>query len=655
MYFDTLKVSTLEQTAEQTSARGGLGNPELIIWDYGKEISVTLEDALFSPASQSLMWGGKFGTKSSKIKGVWNPIEFDTDKWGRRIYLNPIIAEATIYRTDENGYPSEDARYQIIDKDGNIYPYKGNPISTNYIWNTLLEEDGWVEFICPCDNQWKKVKYIPADSHYKYLSQENKSNPKEDQLKGYALYCPNNFPIYEKDDDTELSLDMRQNGYYSSELLTTWFDINNNNSRAPEKAEIIVENFGKFDFKNYKYSAVDRPESISETDEPSSKLCVSEEIDSDTFSGNAGCSCSSAHGYIWEDTDLKMTSLEGNMDIYYSEGASIKYRVPTDSQNKQVMVARRKLYLTQFVTADPWDLDGNPPKEVEDFIDLTTRQETSGKSYGWVVDAYESKVDFYVNVTWTVPTVEDGESLNHMTRVKVGTFYIIADWNAAMYSMEDLIYPINSGLEDVYVLERMEKCKASQTFAINTDRNIKSANYRYMPEYSQADLVVFIDPKTMKPFEANSDNFMRKNGTIVTGNLRIIKQNDIYYKWTRTRAPKYTSLGHRITVDATHFPGTYRLVGETYARSRDTGKDQRYQFEIPLCKMSSENNLTLEAAGDPTTFTMTLKVLRKEDGTMMKLTQYNVDCQSYDGYKSGSTKIIPISGVVNEDLSDLST
>jgi hypothetical protein len=111
MYFDTLKVSTLEQTAEQTSARGGLGNPELIIWDYGKEISVTLEDALFSPASQSLMWGGKFGTKHSKIKGVWNPIEFDTDKWGRRIYLNPIIAEATVYKTDEDGYPSEEARY----------------------------------------------------------------------------------------------------------------------------------------------------------------------------------------------------------------------------------------------------------------------------------------------------------------------------------------------------------------------------------------------------------------------------------------------------------------------------------------------------------------------------------------------------------------
>jgi hypothetical protein len=34
-------------------------------------------------------------------------------------------------------------------------------------------------------------------------------------------------------------------------------------------------------------------------------------------------------------------------------------------------------------------------------------------------------------------------------------------------------------------------------------------------------------------------------------------------------------------------------VGETYVRDRDTGKDKRYQFEIPLAKMSANNNLTL--------------------------------------------------------------
>jgi hypothetical protein len=52
-----LKVSTIEQTAEQVDARGGKGNPKLITWDYGKEITLTLEDALFSPKSMAIMLG----------------------------------------------------------------------------------------------------------------------------------------------------------------------------------------------------------------------------------------------------------------------------------------------------------------------------------------------------------------------------------------------------------------------------------------------------------------------------------------------------------------------------------------------------------------------------------------------------------------------
>lgn len=57
LYLDTLKVSTIEQTAETTDARGGKGNPKLITWDYGKDITVTLEDALFSAKSLAIMFG----------------------------------------------------------------------------------------------------------------------------------------------------------------------------------------------------------------------------------------------------------------------------------------------------------------------------------------------------------------------------------------------------------------------------------------------------------------------------------------------------------------------------------------------------------------------------------------------------------------------
>lgn len=46
LYLDTLKVSTIEQTASTAEARGGKGNPVLISWDYGKEINVSIEDAL---------------------------------------------------------------------------------------------------------------------------------------------------------------------------------------------------------------------------------------------------------------------------------------------------------------------------------------------------------------------------------------------------------------------------------------------------------------------------------------------------------------------------------------------------------------------------------------------------------------------------------
>ena len=58
LFLDTLKVSTIETTAENTAAQGGWGNPKLVQWDYGKEINITLEDALMSLESLRFMLGG---------------------------------------------------------------------------------------------------------------------------------------------------------------------------------------------------------------------------------------------------------------------------------------------------------------------------------------------------------------------------------------------------------------------------------------------------------------------------------------------------------------------------------------------------------------------------------------------------------------------
>jgi hypothetical protein len=57
--FTTLKVSNIEFTAEQTDAKGGKGNLPLITWDYGREVNLTLEDALLSMDCLRALFGSK--------------------------------------------------------------------------------------------------------------------------------------------------------------------------------------------------------------------------------------------------------------------------------------------------------------------------------------------------------------------------------------------------------------------------------------------------------------------------------------------------------------------------------------------------------------------------------------------------------------------
>lgn len=88
---------------------------------------------------------------------------------------------------------------------------------------------------------------------------------------------------------------------------------------------------------------------------------------------------------------------------------------------------------------------------------------------------------------------------------------------------------------------------------------------------------------------------------------------------------KVEVVGHQIDVSANSFPGTYYVTGDTYARSEVSGEDEFFQFIIPKAKMLAESNtITLEAEGDPTVFSMNLKVLRPKDGIMMKLVQYTI-------------------------------
>ena len=138
LYLDTLKVSTVEETAEQTSARGGLGNPELIIWDYGKEITVTLEDALYSPASQGMTWGGKFGTKHFCLYG---DLLVYSDSLGLRESAKLVIENFSDFKTISHANIPENYTWTfngyIIDNKGNRYYIEDRTILYN------IETETW--------------------------------------------------------------------------------------------------------------------------------------------------------------------------------------------------------------------------------------------------------------------------------------------------------------------------------------------------------------------------------------------------------------------------------------------------------------------------------------------------------------------------------
>ena len=66
LYFDTLKTSTLEGAATTVYAQGGKGNPRLVAWEGDRTVTFTMEDALISPESFSVLSGAGLMDASSE-------------------------------------------------------------------------------------------------------------------------------------------------------------------------------------------------------------------------------------------------------------------------------------------------------------------------------------------------------------------------------------------------------------------------------------------------------------------------------------------------------------------------------------------------------------------------------------------------------------
>lgn len=103
LFLDTLKISTIDQTSSMTNATGGRNNAPLITWDYGKDITINISDALFSIKTLGLLHNSDIVTSKGIIRkglsftGTHVPFVFKGPN-GKRYF---IPEDKIIY--DQNG------------------------------------------------------------------------------------------------------------------------------------------------------------------------------------------------------------------------------------------------------------------------------------------------------------------------------------------------------------------------------------------------------------------------------------------------------------------------------------------------------------------------------------------------------------------------
>lgn len=490
LYIDTLKMSSVEKTAENVWAQGGLGNARLICWDYGKQINVTLEDALCTPASLGMCWGGILGAD-------WKDSEIKQD-FGISFNRNPV---EKISRMEKAFYPKNDKTKSSISY---LLPQSStdlaNTIDSGIILNSEVVDGARVGGFGYVRNRVYKWKmYIESD------------------VKSIAI-VPDRF-----------------------------FDVNGKSYKISQ-AKAIGVNTPSQDTPDFKVEIIYSINPVEQSEE-GTIINNSIIINNNTSNSSSG------------------TNSQSESSLKIDEAKFLKIRVDNNDNYHAYL--------------------------------------------GSAIDDFETT-----------------ENLN----VDTSLFKGIDMWNK-FNGINEMVYFILTKYEEDILEINLATLDGGKTVGAEFSKEVSGLDAETAEEvYNKTGkLWAYVNPKTMTPYP---DDYW-------------FSQGEPYYIKSLTFAPKGKKLkSKRIEITAGQFPGMYMLVGETYIRSRDTGEDERMQIKFPLCKVLSNQNLTLEAEGDPTVFNLDIEVARPVNGIMMEITSYEIAekmIQNKEGFleiKDGSTEVL---------------
>ena len=143
LYFDTLRTSTLEGAATTVYAQGGRGYTRLIAWEGERTLTFTMEDALLSPESFSILSGAGLldATKEAPIY-VHQTSQVEVETANTIVIPDKACWNGFADHENEMYHRSADIFVMVLGDDGQVNAEPCIPVSVSYT------EDGKSTLTC---------------------------------------------------------------------------------------------------------------------------------------------------------------------------------------------------------------------------------------------------------------------------------------------------------------------------------------------------------------------------------------------------------------------------------------------------------------------------------------------------------------------------
>lgn len=662
LFFDTLKVSTLDKNVETVSANGGKGNGKILSWNFNGDTKLTLEDALFSEASMDMFMNGRIQSKLADWTSAITKLNV-ANKYGQlhystKAYPSPKLTlsewEIVFRCAQKAGYSAKYGDDARVLNDQNSY---------KYVFETLGKDSNNDRYVAEnrkflTEKYMKRNQYSPQSRNLAYYY---------DFKNGYTgvdIQIEDNDIIYNGSDSNQLS------ELAAAQLIKQKIT----DARLDQTSEVLKL------YRNLKIRYVDEKGQIYSGN---GQLIAWINIDKNGFYcqatkitaapiitkifDNVYCGYDVFNNHIFYYFFPKY--LSEIIDLCYCDMHDKIYKAMPISVINEIIKEIDSIKKVGFIDTDLYD-----SKYIDRFekcivtkrdgfvIDAAKQRENLSRYYN---NDFSDSYTIYYDAKTMLPLFNDKDfTIKNNSKQYADNIELNISNQKDLLNLMSLIN-IKSGCPDDFKYQIMNFLSMSGLNLINYFKNSIDDIKQLLVDNSNGALtlddidhieeIIYIDeldnnglPIGIEVITSNYKitNIKFQSGSILikyvkkNPNLFRIKKGTVYYKWTRTidePGSIYTTIGTDLMIDADTFSDEYRIVGETYIREQKTGKDQRYQFVLKRAKVSSTTSIELQADGDPVTFSIDIDVLMPRDKVMVELRQFDVE----EDKREGGFRIVP--------------